>query len=493
MPSKLCITVTGRTMAELRQRRDEATDADLVELRVDTVEDPNASAALEGRTRPVIVTCRASWEGGYFSGSEEERRRLLAEAQRLGADYVDIEWRAGFDELVRANQGKGVVLSMHDFAGVPSDLDARALAMRATGAEVVKVAVTVQRLSESLPLIALGKRVGGSAVLLAMGEAGIPSRVLAGRFGSAWTYAGDGVAPGQIPASRMVHEFSFSRATETASVYGVAGKPVMHSLSPAMHNAAFAAAGLDAVYVPIPAADFSDFLVFADAMSIAGASVTAPFKIHAFQHADDTDELTRRIGAVNTLRRCGQRWLATNTDVAGFLAPLERQVTLPGRRFTILGAGGAARAVAEGLRSVGAHVSIAARTRERGQAVAHITGAKVAAFPPQAGSWDVLVNATPVGTFPAIESSPLPDGPFTGELVYDLVYNPQDTKLIRDARAAGCRTIGGLDMLVAQAERQFTFWTGLQPVAGVMRSAALRTLGTTGTLGTEKNETHSVR
>jgi 3-dehydroquinate dehydratase / shikimate dehydrogenase len=357
-------------------------------------------------------------------------------------------------------------------------------AMRASGAEVVKLAVTVQRLTDSLPLIALGRQMNGQAVLLAMGEAGIPSRVLAGRFGSAWTYAGGGVAPGQIPASRMIHEFSFARVTETAALYGVVGRPVMHSLSPAMHNAAFAAAGLDAAYIPIPAADFNDFLTFADAMSIAGASVTAPFKTDAFQRADETDALTRRIGAVNTLKRCGERWLATNTDVAGFLAPLERHMALSGKRVTIVGAGGAARAVAEGLRSAGAHVSIAARNRERTHAVAEITGAALAAFPPPAGSWDVLVNATPVGTTPAVESSPLPEGPFTGELVYDLVYNPQDTKLMQDARAAGCRTIGGLDMLVAQAELQFRFWTGLEPAPGVMREAAHRTLGTLGTLGT---------
>jgi 3-dehydroquinate dehydratase/shikimate dehydrogenase len=480
--AKHCITVTGRTMAELRKRRDEVTDADLVELRLDTVDDPNAAAALAGRTRPVIVTCRAAWEGGHFKGAEEERRRLLCEAQRLGAEYIDVEWKAGFDELLQARQGKGVVLSMHDFQGVPADLSDRAQAMRATGAEVVKLAVTARRLSDALVLLPLANNAVGQTVLLAMGEAGIPSRVLAARFGSVWTYAGDGVAPGQIPASRLCQDFAFARARAGTAIYGVVGRPVMHSLSPAMHNAAFAAADIDAVYLPLPASDFNDFLSFAEALSIAGVSVTAPFKVDAFAHAD-ADEISRCIGTVNTLRRCGGRWLAINTDGAGFLAPLAQRMPPAGRRVTVLGAGGAARAVTQALRSVGARVSIAARHRDRAARVAAMTGALVTDWPP-AASWDILVNATPVGTVPALEESPLPEGPFTGELVYDLVYNPPDTKLLRDARAAGCGTIGGLEMLVAQAERQFDWWTGREPAPGVMHAAASRTLSTLGTLGT---------
>jgi 3-dehydroquinate dehydratase/shikimate dehydrogenase len=476
-------------MAELRRRRDEVTDADLVELRVDTVEDPSAAAALEGRRTPVIFTCRASWEGGHFKGSEEERRRLLSDAQRLGAEYVDVEWKADFHELFEARRGQGIVASMHDFQGVPSDLTERAAAMRATGAEVIKLSVTARRLSDTLALLPLNDKREGAVVLLAMGDAGIASRVLAARFGSAWTYAGEGVAPGQVSAPRMYQELGFARVKASTAVYGVVGRPVMHSLSPAMHNAAFAAAGLDAVYLPLQAVDFDDFLVFAKAMSVDGASVTAPFKVAALERAVASDELASRIGAANTLRRCAGGWAASNTDVAGFLAPLESRVSLAGRRATILGAGGAARAASEALRSVGARVAIAARSRDRAARVAGVSGASVTDFPPPAGSWDVLVNATPVGTVPAIEESPLPHGPFSGALVYDLVYNPPETRLMRDAAAAGCHVIGGLEMLVAQAERQFAAWTGRPPAAGVMWEAASRALqfhdiSTPHTLGT---------
>ena len=198
--SRLCVTVTAATTAELRARRDQVADADLVELRVDTVRDPDAAAALADRRTPVIFTCRPTWEGGHFEGSEEERHRILQDARQLGAEYVDVEWKAGFTDLLTSNSGRGVIVSAHDFDGVPADLTARYAAMRASGAEVVKLAVMAGRLTDCLPLLSLRKGDARPVVLLAMGEAGAPTRILASRFGSAWTYAGDGVAPGQMPA-----------------------------------------------------------------------------------------------------------------------------------------------------------------------------------------------------------------------------------------------------------------------------------------------------
>jgi 3-dehydroquinate dehydratase/shikimate dehydrogenase len=476
---KLCVTVTGRTTAELRERRDQVANADLVELRVDSVQDPSAAGALAGRRTPVIFTCRPTWEGGGFSGSEEERKRILREAQRLGAEYVDIEWRAQFTDLIADSGGHGIVISMHDFAGIPDDLAGRAAAMRATGAAVVKVAVTPGRLRECFRLQEIACSAGTPMVVVGMGEAGLATRVLAARFGSHWTYAGDGVAPGQVPASVMLDRYAFRSLGQRTAIYGVVGRPVSHSISPAMHNAAFRAIHLDAVYLPLAAADFDDFLAFAAALPIEGASVTAPYKLEAYERADESDAVSRRIGAVNTLRRRDAGWVGCNTDVAGFLAPLATVMPLRGARVTVLGGGGAARAVGEALVSANATVSVSARRREQADAIARKIGAVVGAWPPHPGSWDLLVNATPVGTSPAIDESPMPQGPLTGQLVYDLVYNPPETQLLRDARSAGCRTIGGLDMLVAQAQRQFEWWTGIRAPERVMRNAALEALRTT--------------
>ena len=472
-PAKLCVTVTADTMAELRTRRDEVRDADLIELRVDSVRDPSAAGALAGRRKPVIVTCRPKSDGGWFAGSEEERRTILSEALSLGAEYVDLEWQGSCAGLLQQTGGRRIVFSHHDFTGVPADLAARSQAMLASGAEVVKIAITAERLADCLTLRAIGRQTRVPIALIAMGDAGIPSRVLASWFGSCWTYAGDNAAPGQISAHRMTEEFGFRRIGSRTAIYGVLGRPVGHSVSPAMHNAAFRAAHLDAVYLPIAAADFEDFLTFADAVNLAGASVTAPYKVAAFERADECDPVSRRIQSVNTLRRSGTRWLGANTDVAGFLAPLQTAMRVQGKRATVLGAGGAARSVAVALQSAGAGVTIAARREDQARTVAALSGAAIGTWPPAPGSWDVLVNTTPVGTAPDVDQSPLPEGHrLDGMLVYDLIYNPLETRLLTDAATAGCQTIGGLDMLVAQAQAQFEWWTEQRPADRVMRDAA---------------------
>lgn len=466
-------------MAELRAARDNVRGADLVELRLDTVSDPSVAGALEGRRSPVIVTCRAAWEGGAFRGSEEERRRILAEAIDTGAEYVDIEWRARFDDLIAATGGRRVVLSAHDFQGVPPDLVRMAQAMRRTGAEVVKIAVTAARLSDCLPLLRLGSdaTLPGQAVLIAMGVQGLATRVLAGRFGSAWTYAGSVEAVGQISTAALLDDFHFRSLGESSRIFGLVGSPIAHSVSPAMHNAAFAAAGVDAVYLPLPAADVDDFLTFARALGLEGASVTIPFKVSLFDRVDDVDETARRIGAINTIRVEDGRWLGRNTDAGAFLQPLDdRRINLRGMRASVLGAGGSARSVAIALTMRGAIVTVHARDRQRAQTLASLACGHVGGWPPAEGTWDLLVNCTPMGMHPGTGDTPVPRAMLGGRLVYDLVYNPTVTQLLADAAAAGCETIGGLDMLVGQAVEQFEWWTGTRPDQAVMRAAALARL-----------------
>ncbi len=475
----VCVTVTGRTMEEVRRARDAAANADLVEVRLDAVDRPDAAGALEGRRRPVVVTCRAAWEGGAFAGSEAERERILTEAQAAGAEYVDVEARAAFaPALVRRRHGRGVVLSMHDFDGVPADLPDRARTMRATGAEVIKIAVTATRLTDAVSLMALADEPLFSAsddvdghVLLAMGQAGVPTRLLAARLRNRWTYAGDAVAPGQMPADRLVNEFRFRRIRPDAALFGVVGNPIAHSLSPVMHNAGFAALGLNAVYVPLQAADVADFVAFARATKMRGASITAPFKVGMLDHLDEVDALTRRVGAVNTLIVRDGRWVGANSDVEGFLAPLAGRIALKGTRAAVVGAGGAARAVAVALVSQGTAVTICARRPEAAAEVARLSGATAGVWPPAPGSWDVLVNATSAGSR-GPQDDPTARVALDGEIVFDLVYVPAETPLLRRARAAGCLTIGGLEMLVAQAERQFELWTGQRPPAGLFAAAA---------------------
>jgi 3-dehydroquinate dehydratase / shikimate dehydrogenase len=510
-------------MSEIRRNRDAAEDvgADLVEMRLDTVDRPDVAGALEDRRRPVIVTCRAEWEGGYFKGAEDERRRILEDAIAQGAEYVDIEARAGFaGELIRGRKGRGLILSSHIFGSMPADLESQWTALRASGAEIAKLAVESRSLSDTLRLMALaGRRVGESDpgtpghVLIAMGDMGVASRILATRIGNAWTYAGDNVAPGQISLARLLQEFRFRELTPGTEIYGVVGNPVMHSLSPVMHNAGFKCLGIDAVYLPLLAADADDFLTFARGLGLSGVSITAPFKVALMSAADELDPLARRVGAINTLSMRDGRWYGYNTDVHGFAAPLLRRLETAGDlppeggsdlppkggsyqteepagrkgqreggwlpplggssklRASILGAGGAARAVAVALADLGAAVTVCARRPEAARELADLAGGAVGPFPPAAGSWDLLVNSTSSDGDAAV-NSPMAGAALDGTLVYELLYVPAITRLMADARGAGCTTIGGLEMLVAQAEKQFEIWTGQAPPGGLFQQAA---------------------
>ena len=264
--------------------------------------------------------------------------------------------------------------------------------------------------------------------------------------------------------------------TGATEVYGLTGLPVTHSVSPAMHNAAFAATRLDAVYLPLPAVSAEDFMSFARALGVKGASVTIPHKVSLAGQIDEVDAVARRVGAINTIRVIDGRWVGGNTDVEGFLRPLAERVDLTGLSASILGTGGAARAVAVALTSKGCRVRVHGRNRAHAEQVSRATSVEVGPYPPERGSWDLLVNCTPVGMHPDVEATPMDAADLTGRYVYDLIYNPTGTRLLRDAARAGCQTIGGLEMLVAQAHEQFHWWTGVRPPAGIMREAALKRL-----------------
>jgi 3-dehydroquinate dehydratase/shikimate dehydrogenase len=387
-----------------------------------------------------------------------------------------VEWRAGFHDLIAQTAGRRIILSSHDFDMVPIDLVSRLHAMRSTGAEVVKLAMKLTCLSDAARLLELGAETAGDLVLVGMGEYGIATRVLAARFGSLWTYAGALAEIGQLSADTLLEDYHLRSLDESTAVYGLVGQPVSHSVSPSMFNAAFRAAELNAVYLPLPAVDADDFVRFGRAFGVQGASVTVPFKVALYDRVDEAYSVARRVGAINTIHAENGRWIGGNTDASGFLQPLQDRVPLSGLRASILGAGGAARAVAVALASTGAGVTLHARDRRQAESVAMLTGAAAGPWPPARDSWDLLVNCTPVGMHPCGDASPMAPEQLTGRYVYDLVYNPPMTRLLRDAASMGCQTIGGLDMLVAQAQEQFQWWTGTRAPAGIMREAALKRL-----------------
>jgi 3-dehydroquinate dehydratase/shikimate dehydrogenase len=475
-------TLLVNSMVELRRRLEAPSRADMQEIRLDAVRDADVAGALAARRRPVIVTCRARWEGGLFDGSEEERLKLLVQAAEAGAEFVDVEWRAPREAIERCRRATRIVVSHHDFSEVPADVRGRVDAMRRVGGTVTKIAVTPQSLRECLAFKnAIAAVDATDIVAIAMGPAGRITRVWPAWIGSRWTYAGT-AAPGQIGVDESIDVYRVRESTPASAVFAVAGCPLGHSASPAMHNAAFAALKMDAVYVPLETASADDLMAMADGIGLRGASVTIPLK-RALASADVSrdDDLVDRIGALNTLRRTPEGWASRNFDVAGFLAPLVRRgVPLAGTRALVLGAGGAARAAIFGLASKGAIVAVAARRREAAAQLAADLGVVAAGWPPES-DWDLLVNTTPVGMWPDVAESPAGAASFGdavngAKTVYDLVYNPAETELLRRARAAGATAIGGLDMLISQACHQFEWWTERQAPRDVMESAAKRFL-----------------
>jgi len=471
---KLVATLADLTADALPAARAAALHwADLVEFRLDRLPALPLPAIVGEAASRAVVTMRPVREGGLFEGEEPIRERRLREALALGAAFVDIEWDAAFGDAMIAGYPGRVVLSRHDFAGMPPDLPGLVREMAARRPAVVKLAVTPGRSSDQLALRGAAAAVAGTpVVLIAMGAVGLPSRILAGRFGSCWTYAGAAIAPGQVPPDVMRTRYRVGQHTADTLVFGVAGRPVGHSLSPTLHNAALRALGIDGVYVPLEASTLDDLLSTAEALDVRGLSVTAPFKLAALACASSADPLARRLGAANTLTWTAEDgWVARNTDVEGFLHPLRPRVQLGGARVAVLGAGGAARAVVAGLHAEGAQVRVHARRQDQAASLVPL-GATVGEWPPAAGTWDILVNTTPVGTSPTVEDSPIDAGLLAGGgLVYDLVYNPGRTRLLREAAAAGCETLGGLEMLIAQAAVQVATWFPVDPPVDAMRAA----------------------
>jgi 3-dehydroquinate dehydratase/shikimate dehydrogenase len=471
MPARIVETVTGATTAELRLKRGVAeTRADIVELRIDGVGDLDLPALLADRVAPVIVTCRPVWEGGRYDGVEPDRLRLLRRARALGAEFIDVEFRADWRSVLHHREpsnprtpeasepAEGIILSLHDHAGVPADLETIAAGMEAAGADVVKIAVVPPTLSDCVRLARIGASLRTGAVI-GMGPKGLVTRMAPDRFNACWTYTGALSQLGQISPEAARNLFAIGNGSAGARLFGVVGNPVTHSLSPVLHNSAFRHEGIDAVYGAFEAVDFADFERFAREFDVAGVSVTAPFKGAALDASISADAAARATRAANTLKRTPDGWAAANTDVDGFLAPLDR-ARLEGARAAVIGRGGASRAVSHALAGAGADVTVLGR------------GDLDRASEP----WDLLVNATPVGTDPDTEASVMNGRPVRARHVYDLVYNPRDTRLLRDARAAGAATTGGLDMLVAQACRQFEFWFGRPAPVDAYHAAAERLL-----------------
>ena len=470
--------------------------ADAVECRLDMLAKPATQEALArllaDAPLPVIATCRPKRQGGLYDGDESERLEILSLAGRLGAEFLDVEMDT--PENLRP-KGK-IVLSHHDFHRCPDDLEKIAAAMDGSQAAANKVAFAAAGPAEALRALDVLRTCRKPTMAIAMGEAGVISRILAPKFNAFGTFAslaeGAESAPGQPTMSDLKGLYRWDAIGPETAVCGVIGFPLAHSMSPAIHNAAFAAAGIDAVYVPLliePGAEnfehFMDEALRRAWLSLRGLSVTLPHKENALAYVgpENCDELTCRIGAANTITIArGGRLTGTNTDYAAAIDSLCRAMgvgrdALAGRKVAVVGAGGVSRAIVAALAYYRAEVTIYNRTLERAERLANEFSCRAAPLSDAAGAdAEIVINCTSVGMHPNVGASPLERIPEAARVVFDTIYNPAETRLLRDAGSAGCLTVSGLDMFVEQAVGQFEAWAGVPAPRDVMRRVVVEKL-----------------
>lgn len=498
---RICAVAAASTASEMADLvRAGLRETPTIELRLDWLRsDSERSRFLLWlkRNKPsgttFLATCRRPIGGGKLRGGVRAELYWLNEAREAGCSWCDLE----IETLRELPPSKAlrefglpphILLSLHDFQRLPPRL--RSLHSPAhPEADGLKIAANTQTISDSLRLLRLARR-SPSLVLVPMGEVGLPSRILALREGSALAYApiGEATAPGQASLHDMVHLYRAHDLTRRTRVYGVIGDPVGHSLSPLLHNTGFVACKIDAVYLPFLVKDLRDFLKAVPEFGIRGFSVTIPHKQSILKHLQECDPLAAKIGAVNTVmvRRDGSL-IGSNTDHLGILRALEQELRLAGSRVLIFGAGGVARAAAFALARAGAHVGICARREKAARELAKAAGGE--AVPRRAlrvESFDVILNATPIGMHPHDRVSPLTLGELNCRIVMDLINRPQKTQLLKLAARKGIATISGVEMFVPQGVAQWELWTGQRAPEPLMRKAVLQALR-----AEEKSRQHS--
>jgi 3-dehydroquinate dehydratase/shikimate dehydrogenase len=415
---------------------------------------------------------------------------VLLKAAQAGCRIVDLELESAeetrpaqlekFREGLR-NAGAALLVSFHDFARTRG-LEQAADRIAAFHPDFVKVVSTAHALTDNLAVLRLIEDRSRSAhvVGIAMGEEGLVSRVLGLRAGAAFTFASldDGVetAPGQVTARTLRDLYRLEQLDAATRIFGVAGNPIAHSLSPLMQNAAFRREHVNAVLLPLKVRTLADLLTLVLELPMSGVAVTMPLKQEVLPHLANMDPLTAKIGACNTIRTGADGKLyGFNTDVAGVVRPLEKRLRLKGARVAVLGAGGAARAAVFGLVEQGAEVLIVNRTHEHAVALAKAAKAKALKHEQLAKSrFDVLINSTPCGMTGTRQALPIKEDELNAGLVFDMVYNPLETPLLKLAASRGIPVIGGLEMFVQQGARQFEIWTGKPaPEADMLRAVEL--------------------
>jgi 3-dehydroquinate dehydratase / shikimate dehydrogenase len=486
----ICGVVAASTAAEMAAAiRAALRETPTVELRLDWLSTDNERSKLLAwlkTHRPAnatfLATCRRKGAGGLFAGDIQAQLYWLIQAREAGCQWCDIEIETLRELPNKSARGYAVpgriMLSIHDFERTP-DIG-RSFRMPPRGeVDTIKIAALSRTIADSARLL---KWAEGSKECIAvpMGEVGLPARILALKHGSVLEYApiGAATAPGQVNLHDLKHLYRAHKLNRSTRVFGVIGDPIGHSLSPLLHNSAFAAKNMNAVYLPFLVHNLSDFLKAIPDFGIRGFSVTIPHKQKILKHLKHCDDLAADIGAVNTVVvRADGSLAGSNTDYVGVLRSLEKKLHLAKSRVLIFGAGGSARAAAFALARSGSSVAICARRETQARELAGAIGGEVVPrLALRSESFDAIINTTPVGMHPHSKISPLTADELNCRIVMDLIYRPERTQLLQIASKQGIATVNGVEMFLAQGIAQWELWMKQRAPEAIMRRAVLKAL-----------------
>ncbi len=461
--------------------------AQLVELRLDYVRGPiNFKRILKDRPCPIIATCRRECDGGRFTGTEEERQMILRTAIVEGVDYIDLEEDIA-GSIPRFGKTKRLI-SYHNFRKTPDDVEAIYAKMTELDPDVIKVCTMANHPQDNLRVLKLIKAGKIPTIGICMGDMGMPSRILAGKFGAPFTYATfhqeRTLSPGQLSFNEMVNLYHYDQINEATEVFGVIADPIGHSLSPLIHNRAFVERKMNRVYLPfrVPRDQVGSFFDEAAELDIRGLSVTIPHKETVLSLLDEADDLVKGIGACNTVVFKDGKRVGYNTDCSAAITSIEtvlgQGAKLDGKTALIMGAGGVGRAMAYGLLKRGATVVVSDGKDDVAKRLASDLKCKMVLWKERHDvPADILINGTPVGMHPNVDQTPFDKKKLRrGMVIFDAVYNPESTLFIKNAREKGCNVVTGVEMFVRQAAHQFKLFTGEDAPEELMRETIRRSI-----------------
>ena len=470
------LSLTGKRLEDnLQEIQKYKTHLDLCELRADCLEKWDVKGLRDFPRQagiPLILSIRRRKDGGFWEGSEDERSSLFTELLSSGFAYLDLEQDSNLSAVsARALQnGVRIIRSFHDSRGVPENLVEIIRALPGRYDEIPRVVIKPLSVADLRLILRALRETSGERIIQGLGEWGVATRILSGAYGCLCTLlsseaAKDDLTP--LSPENLEELYRYRTISLSSAVYGIIGNPVLHTQSPLIHNTAYARQKKDAVYLPFQVDDVKEFFSLASELPVQGFSVTIPHKSEVIPHLVQVSDDVSAIGACNTVVRSPEGFVGYNTDVFGFIAPLKKMCSnkIP-RRAVVIGAGGAARAAVYGLKTAGADVLIVNRTESkavqmaqefscRSSALAKPSYRKIAEYA------ELIVQTTSAGMHPLEDIDPLEGYPWTGkEIAYDLIYVPETTRFLSAAKAAGCKTLNGAQMLQAQGEAQYKLFTG---------------------------------